>query len=221
MSRKKFTTTFMCDIYVRSELFLIELDRLIFPVLTDSKILYLYTSRTVFYNIWHFQRVKSALSHSFIAPYLIFDSELSRFTSFPVTCSFPPLTPPRTGLCFPILSTEMRYHIRIVVPIVLPAGWSTNIDFRSKNSPRCLTNISYGFVSQKIPSPMLSLVGVRSYHPLAFDFNTTASAMNFTIERYPARMYVQKCALTKIRLPETISGDNISTCRVNIIVLIR
>jgi len=63
-----------------------------------------------------------------------FRLELSRFTSFPVTC-LPPLSPPKTGLCFPIPPTEMRYHIRIVAPIVLPAGRPANIDFRSKNSP--------------------------------------------------------------------------------------
>jgi len=124
MSRRKFTTTFMCDIYVRSELFLIELDRLIFPVLTSPRFC-TYIARVVpFFIIFSISSEWNLhyLVCSFIAPYLIFDSELSRFTSFLVMCSFPPLTPPRTGLCFPILSTEMRYHIRIVVPIVLPAG---------------------------------------------------------------------------------------------------
>lgn len=119
------------------------------------------------------------LIFSFIASYLIFDWNFRDLRVFRFTCLLPPPTPSRTGLCFPIPPTEMRYHIRIVAPIVLPASRPANIDFHSKNSPRCSTNISYGFTSQKISSPMLSLVGARSYHPLTFDFNTAASAMNF------------------------------------------
>ena len=131
------------------------------------------------YSALRLQRAKPALSHIFIYRAVsYFRLELSRFTSFPVYVLAPSSfqnwimfsdSPHGDALSYSNRSADSS----------LPASRPANIDFHGKNPPRCPTNISYGFASQKISSPMLSLVGARSYHPLAFDFNTAASAMNF------------------------------------------
>lgn len=142
----------------------------------------LHVAATFFISRVHLQRAKSdIISYFHLSRRILFSIgtfAIYEFSGYVLAPS--PDTPPRTGLCFPIPPTEMRYHIRIVASIVLPAGRSANIDFRSKNSSWCPTNISYGFASQKIPSPMLSLVGARSYHPPGVWFQyRSASAMNF------------------------------------------
>lgn len=207
----------MCDIYIRSWAFSYRtrLRPANLPRASRWKIFYLniapeLRTRSLYSAFAYPASETSIISYFHLSRHILFSIGTFAIYEFSGYVLVP--SSPRTGLCFPIPPTEMRYHIRIVAPIVPPAGRPTDIDFRSKNSPRCPTNISYGFASQKIPSPMLSLVGARSYHPLAFDFNTTASAMNFYNRALPPRgCTVRKRAPGEIRLSETISGGNVST----------
>lgn len=99
MSRRKFTTTFtrtfMCDIYIRPGLFS-QRTRLgqsfsRFPMEDFPNLNTAYTQLFFIFAFASSARAKPELSHIFIYRAVsYFRLELSRFTSFPVTCSLPP-----------------------------------------------------------------------------------------------------------------------------------